>query len=267
MLSSNRESLKAPYYPSRFSMRRPHTAGLFFFVGGQFHCNCLSSRCRGSHCNHDQSCCGYGDVGRREVAAVLCSENNSDVFTPETQQGRFHPLIPVDGDLLPLDLTPKIFGVSFDPHFHFHKHVGAIEEKAKQGLSLLKAPPRTTWGQQKETVIVTYKARIDSIFSYASPIWYPNDSKTTIKNLQLIQLSAIRVATGSLMMSSIDHLHMEAEIMTVREHLDMLSTQALATYLQEGHPSFSMVRAYSGPRDKKQTLQRRFNHKVPAYTN
>ena len=47
----------------------------------------------------------------------------------------------------------------------------------------------------------------------------------------------------------------------------MLCSQALATHLQEGHPSFPVVTAYSGPRNKKQTLQRRFNPMVTAYTN
>ena len=64
------------------------------------------------------------------------------------------------------------------------------------------------------------------------------------------------------MMSSIDHLHVEAEILTVKEHLDMLCSQALATYLQAGHPSFPVVTADSGPRNKKHTLQSRFNARV-----
>ena len=205
-------------------------------------------------------------AGEKELQ-ISAQKSTVTLFTPETQQGRLHPLIPVDGELLPLDRTPKILGVTFDPHFHFHKHVEAIEEKAKQRLTLLKALTGTTWGQQKETLIATYKALIESLFSYAAPIWYPNASKTSIKKLQLIQNSALRVATGCLMMSSVDHLHMEAEILTVREHLDMLCSQALASFLQEGHPSFPVVTADSGPRNKKETLQRRFNPKVTAYTN
>ena len=187
--------------------------------------------------------------------------------TSQNQQGRLHPLVPVGGEQLPLDRNPKILGVTFDPHFHFHRHVEAIEERAKQRLSLLKALTGTSWGQQKETLIATYKALIDSLFSYAAPIWYPNASKTSVNKLQTIQNSALRVATGCLMMSPIDHLHVEAEILTVKEHLDMLCSQALATYLQRGHPSFSVVSADSGPRNKKQTLQRRFNSAVAPYMN
>ena len=196
---------------------------------------------------------------------ISTQKSTATLFTPETRQGRLHPLIPVNEDLLPLERNPKILGVTFDPHFHFHKHVEAIEEKAKQRLSILKALTGTTWGQQKETLIVTYKALIDSLFSYAAPVWYTNASMTSIRKLQLIQNSALRVATGSLMMSSIDHLHMEAEILTVKEHLDMLCSQALATCLQAGHPSFPVVTADSGPRNKKHTLQSRFNAKVAPY--
>ena len=110
-----------------------------------------------------------------------------------------------------------------------------IEEKAKQRLTILKALTGTTWGQQKETIVATYKSLIESLFSYAAPIWYPNASRTSIQKLQTIQNSALRVATGCLMMSSIDHLHMEAELMTVREHLDMLSSQYLATSQSTPH--------------------------------
>ena len=53
------------------------------------------------------------------------------IFTLDTRQGCFHPLILVVGDLLPLDRISKILGVTFDPHFHFHKQEEATEEKTK----------------------------------------------------------------------------------------------------------------------------------------
>ena len=54
--------------------------------------------------------------------------------------------------------------------------------------------------------------------------------------------------------------------MTVREHLNMLCSQFLATCLQENHPSFPIVTADSGPRTVKQTLQRRYIGEVERYT-
>ena len=49
-------------------------------------------------------------------------------------------------EVLPLDRNLKILGVMFDPHFYFHKHVEAVEERAKQWLSILKALTGTSWG-------------------------------------------------------------------------------------------------------------------------
>ena len=80
-------------------------------------------------------------------------------------------------------------------------------------------------------------------------------SVSAIEKLQTIQNSALRIATGCLMMSSIDHLHMEAEIMMVGEHLKMLCAQFLATCLQPQHPPFPIVTADSGPRNMKNTLR------------
>ena len=197
---------------------------------------------------------------------ISAQKSTVTLFTPETQQGRLHPLIPLGGNPLPLERHPKILGVTFDPHLHFHKHVEAIQKKAKPKLSLLKALTGTTWGQQKETLIATYKALIDSLFSYAAPIWFPNSSITSINKLQTIQNSALRIATGSPMMASRDHLHMEAEVLTVREHLEMLCCQFLATCLQPSHPSHPVVIADPGPRYKKRTLLRYYRAHVENHT-
>ena len=119
----------------------------------------------------------------------------------------------------------------------------------------LKALTGITWGQQKETLVATYKALIDSIFSYANHQHHqaPDHPECSTQDRQCP------------MMASVDHLHMEAEIMTVREHLAMLCAQFLVSCLQPNHPSFPIVTADSGPRNKKQTLQRRYLAQVESF--
>ena len=56
----------------------------------------------------------------------------------------------------------------------------------------------------------------------------------------------IHIATGSPMMASVDHLHMEVEMLTVREHLEMLCCQFLATCLQPSHPSYPILLGMMG---------------------
>ena len=67
------------------------------------------------------------------------------------------------------------------------------------------------------------------------------------------------------MMASVEHLHMEAGIMKVRENLDMLCAQFLASCLQPNHSSFPVFTADSDPRNKKQTLQRRYLAQVESF--
>ena len=243
----------------------PHTANLVTSYADDFTAAASdtdvreATRVMAEHATHVEAWAG------ERALQVSAQKSTVTLFTSETRQGNLHPLVPMGGNPLPLEPHPKILGVTFDPHFHFHKHVEGLVAKAKQKLNLLKALTGTTWGQQKETLVATYKALIDSIFSYAAPIWFPNASPSSITKLQTIQNAALRIATGCPMMASADHLHMEAEIMTVREHLDMLCAQFLASCLQPNHPSFPVVTADSGPRNKKQTLQRRYLAQVESF--
>ena len=69
-------------------------------------------------------------------------------------------------------------------------------------------------------------------------------------------------------MSSSGHLHAEASVLPVNEHLTLLSTQYLARSLLPSHPSYPTVTAPSGPRNMKHTLQSRFLPSVaPFLTN
>ena len=70
----------------------------------------------------------------------------------------------------------------------------------------------TNWRQQKEMLLLTYKALGRSIANYASPVWITNASDTSLERIQRTQNEALRIITGSHKMSSIDHLHSETKI-------------------------------------------------------
>ena len=90
----------------------------------------------------------------------------------------------------------------------------------------------TSWGQQKETLLMTYKAVRRSIINYDAPIWSPNQTR---HQQQKTQNEALRIATGCHKMSSINHLHTEAEMLKVREYSELLSAQYLARCLEPGN--------------------------------
>ena len=108
-------------------------------------------------------------------------------------------------------------------------------------------------------MVATFKALRDSFFSYAVAFSFPNTFVSNISKLQNIQNATLRIATGWQMMASIDHMHTDAVVLTVGEHLDTLCAQRL-------HPSFPTVTAESSPRNMKQTLQRRYQAQVESFT-
>ena len=85
----------------------------------------------------------------------------------------------------------------------------------------------TNWGQQKEMLLLTYKALGRSIANYAALVWSTNASDTSLRKIQCMQNEALRIITGSHKMSSIDHLHSEIKIILVKDHLNLLSAQYL----------------------------------------
>ena len=110
--------------------------------------------------------------------------------------------------------------------------------------------------------MVTFKSLIGSLFTFAAPVWFPNAGQSSISKLQTIQNSALRIATGCVRMTPIDHLHTESKTLKVEEHLNMLCSQFLATCLHSNHASLPIVTADPGPRRKKQSLQTAFSDQI-----
>ena len=96
---------------------------------------------------------------------------------------------------------------------------------------------------------------------------------TNIAKLQVVQNRCLRIATGSHMASSIDHLHSEAGVLPVQDHLDMLCAQFLVSAMRPIHPSHDLVQLPPGPRKNKlgrplkETLSSKYGHVVAPFLN
>ena len=259
-------SVLSPMLFNAYVASYPHTADLCTSYADDFTASASHpdvEQATATMASHAQDVASW--AAERELQ-ISTQKSTVTLFTSQRQQYRFHPVVPLNDTPLPLDQSPKILGVTFDPLLFFHKHAEDLVEGAKRKFPILKALTGTDWGQHKETLIATYKAIIDSTFSYAAPIWVPNASPSSVASLQTIQNSALRLATGCHLSSAVDHLHAEAMVLKVQEHLDMLCTQFLATSLQREHPSFATVTASSGPRRMKHTLQSRYLPKLEELT-
>ena len=93
--------------------------------------------------------------------------------------------------------------------------------------SILKELAGSSWGLDKETLLLTYNALGKYITSYAAPVWSTNVGDSRFNKIQTAQNAALRTATGAHNMTSIDHLHYESITLRVNDHSDILSAQYL----------------------------------------
>ena len=88
---------------------------------------------------------------------------------------------------------------------------------------------------------MTYKAVGRSIINFAAPVWSTNLRDTYYRNTQYTQNEALRISTGCHKMSSVDHLHVEANMLKVKEYSELLSAQYLACCLEPKNVNFSIT--------------------------
>ena len=131
---------------------------------------------------------------------------------------------------LPVYFDPSQANSNSMPYQNFS--YPGLTRVTKRTPFVLMALTGTNWGQQKETIIITYNSFIQSLFMYAAPIWFPSTSPSHIQKLQTIQNSALRIATGCVKITSIDDLHEETEMLTDQDHLSLISFQYLDRALQ-----------------------------------
>ena len=67
-----------------------------------------------------------------------------------------------------------------------------VADRIDKSNNMLKALTGSTWGQDKDTLLLTYNALGKYIASYAAPIWSTNASDSGFKKIQTAHNSALR---------------------------------------------------------------------------
>ena len=158
------------------------------------------------------------------------------LFTPDPAEYNANLKLKIHNKALPMATHPKILGLTLDPKLTYNTHIHNISIQAHKALHLIKALTSTTWGKQKETLIATYKAVMRPSLEYASSIWSPLASSTSINKLQVMQNAALRTATGCTHDTNIQHLHDETLILPIKEHLQLHASQTRQKAQHPSHP-------------------------------
>jgi hypothetical protein len=187
------------------------------------------------------------DWATRKKLMIAPHESQVTLFTSWNKQLITRPDISIAGIPVPLVFHPKILGITFDSLLTFRYHLIDILLKMSQWLNILRAVSGSTWGHNRETLL-TYRALVESVINYSCAIWFPVCKPSNVQKLQFVQNAAMGLITGCHKAASEDHLHAETELMPVADHLAMLCTQFLASYMRTAHPLHEVVKLPPGPR-------------------
>ena len=157
---------------------------------------------------------------KKRDLTVLPEKSTVTLFTAQPNQSREHSQILINGTTVPLEKQPRILGVTHDTMYTFAAHCRNQAVKVRARNYILKALTGTIWGQQKETIILTYQAIGRSVINFAAPVWAPVINESSWKCLQTAQNEASRIATGCHKMSHSDHLHQKTKILPVNHILN-----------------------------------------------
>ena len=135
------------------------------------------------------------------IVSIPKPNKDIDKDTPEPKQANTHQKIKISDAELPLVCNPKLLGVYLDTFFSFNTNCVQVASRVSKRNNVLKALAGTNWGQQKETLLLTYKALGRSIANYAAPVWSTNASDTSLGKIQRTENEALRIITGSYKMS------------------------------------------------------------------
>ena len=106
--------------------------------------------------------------------SLSAPKSTVSLFTPWTAQFNGLPAVTVGGIDIPLDKNPKLLGLRLDPSVTFGPHASQTARKANSRLNVIRALASTSFGQDKECLIITFKSLIRPFFDYGAPLIYPN---------------------------------------------------------------------------------------------
>ena len=195
------------------------------------------------------------------------AKSTATLFTTSKYELNLELPVEINDVRVPTVKQPKFLGVTYDNLMSFNHHAAAMKTKLQNKNNILKVLTGTSWGQDKEIIVSTYKSIGQSILNYACPVWTPSMTDNTFKTLQRAQNTALKTALGCVKMSDENHIHNETKIMPVQAHCEMLSKQYLLSTQKENHPVKINLGSPPPRRTMKETLKTRFGEEIKQLTN
>ncbi|KAL4148403.1 hypothetical protein QTP88_002656 [Uroleucon formosanum] len=114
----------------------------------------------------------------------------------------YNPSLKMENTNIPRVFNIKILGLTFDSKLTWRTHINNIKNEAKTKLNIIKTLSNLEWGAESKTLQIIHNSIILSALEYGS-ILYAGASALTIKTLEPIHNTALRLSIGAFKSSSV----------------------------------------------------------------
>ena len=131
----------------------------------------------------------------------------------------------------------KFLGVRLDRNLTFTKHIKDMKAKCAKRTNILRALTGTDWGGDRKTILQLYTAIIRPIIEYCSIAYHGSLSDSQTAQIEAIQNTCLRIATGALPSTRNDALLADANMLTCQERrMQQLCRYAINVKAVQSHP-------------------------------
>ena len=142
---------------------------------------------------------------------------------------------------VPTQPAAKFLGVLFDRRLTYKEHFKVLRERCFKSLNVLKCVSRTSYGADRSTLLLLYRAIIRSKLDYACFI-YDSAVESSKRSLDTIHHTALRVATGAFRTSPTASLLAEANEPPLLLRRQMLGMRYVLKIRQfPDHPAYPYI--------------------------
>ncbi len=151
------------------------------------------------------------------------------------------PTLRIGDSIIPCVKEARYLGLIFDHKLNFIAHIKHIKNKTQKSLNLLRVLSNTSWGADRRSKTLIYKALIRSKLDYGS-IVYGSARPSYLKSLETIQNQALRLCLGAFRTSPVESLEVESGEMCLDLRRLKLSMQyAIKLYTNQNNPTKAIV--------------------------
>ena len=172
-------------------------------------------------------------ISALKTTIVLFTNSHSSNF-PEIN-------IKLDNVRIPTSDHVKYLGVVFDSKLNWSKHVNYIINKLSRRVNILKAISSNSWGANKKTLSIVYKALFRSVMDYGSTAYF-TASASQLQKIDRLKNICLRIINHSSKNSPIDALEVDCgEVPLDLRRKELIYKQAIKIFSTPKHPNSEII--------------------------